>query len=198
MLPVDSDTSRARRDDPGPELARRLDRIESRLDIQQLPIRYALAVDGRDVDEWVRLFVPDVDLGRRGRGRAALREFIDPQLRWFRRSIHQICGHRVELGDDTDRATGAVYCRAEHEVGDRWIVMAICYFDEYQRVDGEWLFRRRRERHWYAADVTERPQAVGFDGWGSATGAPWLPEGFPTWAAFWSGGPDGAEPAPPG
>ena len=184
MLPVSTD------------LLRRLDRLESHLEIQQLPIRYALAVDGRDVDAWVRLFVPDVDLGRRGRGRAALREFIDPQLRWFRRSIHQICGHRVELGDDPDLASGAVYCRAEHEVGDRWIVMAICYFDDYQRVEGEWLFRRRRERHWYAADVTERPQAVGFDSWGTSPEAPWLPEGFPTWARFWSGGPSAAPGQP--
>jgi hypothetical protein len=24
--------------------------------------------------------------------------------------------------------------------GDEWIVMGICYSDEYQRVDGEWLF----------------------------------------------------------
>ena len=184
MLPVSTD------------LLRRLDRLESRLEIQQLPMRYAMAVDGRDVDEWVRLFVPDVDLGRRGHGRAALREFIEPQLRWFRRSIHQICGHRVELGDDPDRASGAVYCRAEHEVGDRWIVMAICYFDEYQRVEGQWFFRRRRERHWYAADVTERPQAVGFDSWGTSGEAPWLPEGFPTWARFWSAGPSAAAGQP--
>jgi SnoaL-like domain len=129
--------------------------------------------------------VPDVDLGRHGRGREALRRYIDPQLRWFRRSIHQICGHRVELANDLETARGAVYCRAEHEVDDRWIVMAICYFDDYQRVEGEWLFRQRRERHWYAVDVTERPQAVGFDSWGTPPGGPWLPDGFPTWAVFW-------------
>ena len=38
-------------------------------------------------------------------------------------------------------------------MADRWIVMAIRYDDGYRRVDGEWLFARRRERHWYAADL---------------------------------------------
>jgi hypothetical protein len=165
-------------------LAERLERIEARLEIGQLPIRYALAVDARDLDAWVGLFVPDVDLGRHGRGRDALRALIEPKLRWFYRSIHQICGHRIEIVD-ADTARGATYCRAEHEVGDRWIVMAICYFDDYRRVDGEWLFARRAERHWYAADLNEHPQAVEFDSWGTSPGPPRLPHGFETWTPFW-------------
>ena len=99
-------------------------------------------------------------------------------LRTFRRSVHQICGHRIDLDpSDPDRAWGATYCRAEHEVDDRWIVMAICYFDDYQRVDGQWLFRAPtgaalvRRRH------DEQPQAVGFDSWHS--GAPRAPRGVP-------------------
>jgi SnoaL-like domain len=167
------------------ELAARLERVESRLEIAQLPIRYAMAVDARDVDTWVSLFVPDVQVGRDSFGHDALRAQIDPLLRTFRRSVHQICGHRVELDDaDPDRATGATYCRAEHEVDERWIVMAICYFDDYQRVDGTWRFRRRRERHWYAADIDEHPQSVAFDSWHG--GAPSLPDAFPTWQEFWS------------
>jgi hypothetical protein len=172
----------------------RLARLEARQAIGQLPIRYAIAVDTRNVDDWVRLFVPDVDLGRHGRGREALRAAIEPQLRWFYRSIHQICGHRIDLGpDDHDRggparATGSVYCRAEHEVDDRWIVMAIRYDDEYRRVGDEWLFARRRERHWYAVDVTERPQAVEFDSWGSSGRRPPLPGLDPSWSRFWSAG----------
>src|ERR1700682_4046638 len=131
-------------------LAARLDRIESRLAIQQLPIRYAMAVDGRDIGTWVSLFVPDVQVGRDSFGREALQAHIAPLLRTFCRSVHQICGHRIDIDrDDADQATGAVYCRAEHEVDHRWIVMAICYFDDYRRVDGEWLFARRREKHWY-------------------------------------------------
>jgi hypothetical protein len=167
------------------DLAERLARVEAQLAIQQLPIRYALAVDGRDVDAWVALFEPDVRMGRHGSGRAVLRRFIEPQLRWFYRSIHQIVGHRIELLD-ADTARGAVYCRAEHEVGERWIAMAICYFDDYRRVDGEWYFARRREHHWYAADVLERPQAVAFDSWHTSGGSPALPHAFPTWEAFWA------------
>jgi 3-phenylpropionate/cinnamic acid dioxygenase small subunit len=165
-------------------LAERLARVEDRLDIEQLPIRYAMAVDERDVDAWLALFVPDIQLGRHGQGREALRRYITPQLRWFYRSVHQIVGHRVELlGPESGR--GHVYCRAEHEVGDRWIVMAIRYDDEYRKVSGEWLFSRRRERHWYAADINERPQAVTFDSWGTTPGGPELPHSAPTWATFW-------------
>ena len=141
---------------PSDDLSARLEAVESRLAIGQLPIRYALAVDGRDLDAWVALFVPTVQVGRASFGRDALRAQIEPALRTFGRSIHQICGHLIELDPSTpDRATGEVYCRAEHEVEDRWIVMAICYSDEYERgrrrvvlpaAPGAPLVRRRRER----------------------------------------------------
>ena len=170
---------------PDPGLAERVERIEAHLAIQQLAIRYAIAVDSRDIDAWVGCFRPDVNMGRHGSGREVLRRYIEPMVRRFYRSVHQICGHRIEL-TGRDQATGAVYCRAEHEVGERWIVMAICYFDEYARVDGEWYFSRRRERHWYAADVTQRPQSVGFAGW-SGSAEPALPAEFGSWARFWDG-----------
>jgi hypothetical protein len=179
-----------------PSLELRLARIEARLEIGQLPIRYALAVDQRDVPTWAGLFVPDVDMGRHGRGREALQGWIIPQLRTFHRSIHLICGHRIVLGPSSpDRpeagpvtASGQVYCRAEHEVDDRWIVMAIRYDDAYRCVDGEWLFERRAEKHWYAADIVEHPQSVGFDSWNNG-GPPRLPGADPTWHGFWADAP---------
>ena len=165
-------------------LLQRIDRLESLQAIQQLPIRYALAVDGRDLDAWVGLFVEDVNCGRHGTGRAVLRALIEPDLRKFYRSIHQICGHRVEFVD-ADQARGVVYCRAEHEVGDRWIVMAIAYFDDYARRDGDWYFTRRREKHWYSVDILERP-APPFHRWPEDGAGPRLPGDFPTWLGFWS------------
>lgn len=166
--------------------AARLDRIESVLAIEQLPIRYALAVDGRDLDAWVALFVDDVDCGRHGSGRAVLRSVIEPGLRSFYRSIHQLCGHRIEF-DDADHAHGVVYCRAEHEVGDRWIVMAIAYFDSYERRDGTWYFVRRREKHWYSVDVLDRPGAP-FHRWPDNGATASLPGAFASWVPFWNEG----------
>lgn len=172
-------------------LLSRLARIEAHQRIAQLPIRYAIAVDSRDIDTWVGLFVADVEMGRLGAGRDALRAYIEPQVRQFYRSIHQICGHQIDLGpDDPDgvgpsTATGSVYCRAEHEVDDRWVVLAIRYDDVYRRDGDEWFFERRREHHWYAADVNEQPQAVDFDSWGTSGRDPALPGLDPSWLRFW-------------
>jgi hypothetical protein len=166
-------------------LEERLARVEARLAIGELPCRYAKAVDARDIDGWVNLFVEDVDCGRHGRGRDALRQFIDPAVRTFYRSVHFVCGHVIDF-ESEDVANGTVYCRAEHEDGDKWIVMAIIYFDRYVRRDGQWYFERRQEKHWYSADVLERPTAPFqlWERWSERT--PELPGDFPTWPGFWA------------
>lgn len=167
------------------DILQRLERIESELAIQQLPARYAIAIDSRNIDAWLNLFVADVNCGRHGKGREALRRWIEPAVKTFYRSHHQICGQVIDFVDD-DHATGTVYCRAEHEDGERWIVMAICYFDRYERRDGQWYFVSRDEQHWYACDALERPQGVGFQGWDAwLENEPRLPQGFPSWKRFW-------------
>ena len=169
--------------DPG--LAERVERIEAQLAIQQLPIRYAMAVDARDIDAWVNCFRPDVNMGRHGTGRDALRRYIEPQVRRFYRSVHQICGHRIELvsaglghrrGLLPRRARGR---RPVDRDGDLLL-------RRVRRVDGEWFFSRRRERHWYAADVIQTPQSAGFAGWDGSS-EPALPGEFGSWARFWDG-----------
>lgn len=170
-------------------LARRIDRIEARQAIAELPARYARAVDSRDIEAWLTLFIDDVDCGKRGKGREALRRFIDPNLRTFYRSIHFIGGHVVDF-EDADHANGTVYCRAEHEDGDRWIAMAIVYFDRYARRDGTWYFVERREKHWYSANVLDRP-APPFQHWPRwANRLPELPGDFPSWRPFWASSSD--------
>jgi hypothetical protein len=163
--------------------------VEAQLAIGQLVSRYALAVDGRDVDALVALFVEDVDCGRWGSGRDALGAFFRRTLVGFGRSIHLIAGHVIEMLE-MDRATGVTYCRAEHEVGHEWIVQAFVYFDEYERRDGVWGFRRRRLSSWYANDITERPGGPEYVRWSHVPPGR-LPADFPAWDAFWRA-PDAA------
>jgi ketosteroid isomerase-like protein len=173
----------------------RLDRVESHLAIGQLAARYALALDSRDIDTMVALFVPDVRVGGAGdgHGREALRTFFNANLSHFYRSMHLISGHVIDF-DDADHAHGSVHCRAEHEDGDRWGVMVMNYKDRYARVDGEWFFTRRRLQPLYSCDISEHPSGPDFNrGWhrGEATSegaTEWparLPGEYETFAGFW-------------
>jgi hypothetical protein len=168
-------------------LEERLDRMESLAAIRQLPPRYALAIDSRDMDSLVALFVSDVQVGRESTGRAALKEWFTETLSRFRTSVHLVANHIVDF-DDADHAHGVVYCRDELERPERsqWEVGMLQYWDSYERVDGEWYFRRRRFHRWYICDALTRPSHGA--GVGTATDSlttHQLPEAFDTWGAFW-------------
>jgi len=163
-------------------LAERIDRLESLHEITQLGARYASAADARDLDGILHMFIEDVDCGRWGTGREALRATYQVIHRQFYRTIHQVTGHVIDMVD-ADHATGRVVMRAEHEMGDRWVVVCMTLFDTYERRDGRWYFVRRRPETWYSADVLERP--AGPDWGGSPERRPRLPQLFPTWEAFW-------------
>lgn len=181
-------------------MAARLDRVESHLAIQQLPPRYALALDSRDLDTMVGLFVDDVNAGQQwGTGREALKRFFTTNLSHFYRSMHLIAGHTINF-DDADHAHGVVHCRAEHESGKDWGIMVMNYKDDYERHEGQWYFRRRRLQPLYSCDILQRPHGPNFNrGWGVGSASEhndqnWgalLPFEYPTFAAFWAQFPPG-------
>ena len=115
----------------------------ARLEIAELASRYAVAVDSRDLDTIASLFVPDVDAGRRGTGRDAIRAYYDDVLRNFRSSMHFVGTQAVQFDDSGTSALGHTYCIAEHEGADHWFRVGIDYEDTYRVVDGRWLFERR-------------------------------------------------------
>jgi ketosteroid isomerase-like protein len=170
---------------------KRLAALEAREAIRQLAARYALALDSRDVAALVDLFVEDVRSADGGVGRDALAEWFDPILRPYSTTFHLIGNHVIDLVD-ADHATGVVYCRPEHEVGDQWIVMPMQYWDRYERRADRWYFRSRSVHALYAADVLERPSDVPgrfhFPGNPMLSSAD-LPERWASWQAFWREGP---------
>lgn len=182
-------------------LEARIDRLESLDAIRQLPAKYALALDMRDMDAMVSLFPADVRAGKDASGRAALRAYMDRTLRSpFTGTSHHIGGHVIEF-DDADHAHGVVYSKNEHETGDEWVIMQMMYVDDYVRLEGRWYFQRRLPLYWYATDLNKPPIGDNKMRW---PGTDWV-EGnfhklFPSYAEFWAregdhGGPV-AEPAP--
>jgi len=169
-----------------------LSELVAREAIRDLALRYALAVDGKDLDALADLFVPDVDNGRYGRGPDGVKRFYDQSLRNFHCSMHLVGNHVIDI-DDEDHASGVVYCRAQHHVlePEHWFDMALAYWDRYERVDGSWRFRRRRVRTWYRQEVDGREVAEAADSGPQRGGR--MPEAFPTFEAFWARSPEQAD-----
>jgi ketosteroid isomerase-like protein len=161
----------------------RLDRLESRDEIRNLVARYAILIDARDLDALVALFVDDVRVTRDQRGPEAMRAMLDQVCRQFTTSIHFVGAQTIDFIDE-DHAEGVVYCRAEHEYGDEWIVMAIQYWDRYERRDQRWRFTGRQIKHWYATDLNDRPTGSDKTRW-KVTGPESLPEAYESWRRYW-------------
>jgi ketosteroid isomerase-like protein len=155
--------------------------------IRQIVAHYAVAVDSRDLDALVELFVDDVRVGRDAFGRDALRASFDESLRSIGISILNVGTHAIDLIDD-DHATGVVYCKGEIQDGDRWIHQAIVYFDTYERRDGRWYFVRRVHELFYGAEVGVNPLGLEPANWPLRhEGRGTRPQQWETWRRFWKG-----------
>lgn len=186
----------------------RIDRLESIEEIRQLVAKYALSLDMRDLDAHVNLFAPDIRVSRETTGRAALKRWLDDTLRLqFTGTSHQTGNHIIEF-DDAEHAHGIVYSKNEHETpsegGGDWVIMQMIYWDNYERIEGRWYFRRRLPCYWYATDLNKPPVGENKMRWPDREayeGA--YHELFPSWKAFWANPqdhslPEVAAPAPIG
>jgi ketosteroid isomerase-like protein len=164
----------------------RLDRLESKEAIRQLAVRYALAVDMRDLDALVNLYVDDVRVSETQRGRRALKKVFGSVLRVFTATVHHIGGHVIEF-DDPDTAHGIVYTRAEHELGDQWVTLYAYYLDIYKRIDSIWYFKRRALSELYSTAAGDPPIGEKKIRWPGATArAGTWHDHFPSWQEFWN------------
>ena len=134
--------------------------IADRLALRALVERYAQAVDSRDLDTVVALFVEDARLLSHLQpgtevtplachGRTELRRALELGLAQYRATTHIIGGQTVDVEGAQGR--GETWCMAHHlydskERGPRMLVMAIRYEDSYVRRHDSWLFAERRLR----------------------------------------------------
>lgn len=182
-------------------LEARIDRLESLDAIRQLVSKYSLSLDMRDLDAHVNLFAPDIRVSRTSTGRGALKLWLDQTLReQFTGTSHHIGNHIIEF-ENANHAHGIVYSKNEHETprkdgGTDWVIMQMIYWDNYERMDGVWYFRRRLPCYWYAADLNAPPVGKTKMRWPDREpyeGA--YHELFPSWELFWKNPPkDGVTP----
>jgi len=172
------------------ELEARIERLEALDEIRQLAAKYAVALDMRDLDALVNLFVEDVKVPGKRQGRAALREWYDKELRYnLLGSAHGVHGHIIDI-HDADTATGLVYSRNDLETESVWVIEMLAYLDSYQRREGHWYFRKRTPLFWYESDITDPPvgpQKMRWPGRPRHDGS--LHDAFPSWREFWKADP---------
>ena len=183
----------------------RVDRLESLDEIRQLAAKYSLSLDMRDLDAHVNLFAEDIRVSREKVGRTHLKRWLDDTLRLqFTGTSHHIGNHIIEF-DDADHAHGVVYSKNEHETPcangeSEWVIMQMLYWDNYERIDGRWYFRRRLPCYWYATDINKPPVGENKMRWPDRepySGA--YHELWPSWLEFWHTPPldEAAQVAPP-
>ena len=189
------------------DLVARIERLEALDEIRQLVAKYSLSLDMRDLDAHVNLFAADIRVSREQTGRAYLKQWLDDTLRQqFTGTSHHIGNHVIEF-DDPEHAHGVVYSKNEHETpcadgSTEWVIMQMLYWDDYERIDGRWFFRRRLPCYWYATDLNKPPVGENKMRWPDREpyeGA--YHDLWPSWQDFWAnlpgeGAPEVAEPAP--
>ncbi len=151
-------------------------------DIRQLASRYAIHYGARDTAGLAALFVPDIKVTREASGHVALKESFDSQMASLGRVILQVNNHVIDVAD-ADHATGVVACRGEIEDAQgNWIIHQIQYHDTYRRVEGRWLFARRKHLLWYGHTMPNAPVGLPDANWpANQTGKGELPECLETW-----------------
>ena len=130
-------------------LLRRIDRLESRHAIAELISVYGIACDDHDMPRLMGLFTPDAEFDTKS-GLMHAENPADIELMFIEAfkirgpAFHWSHDHIVEFDEaDADRATGTVLSHAETTPHGEPSLAAMRYEDEYKRINGRWLFRKR-------------------------------------------------------
>ena len=164
-----------------------VERLVAHDEIRLLASRYAVAVDSRDLDALVELFVPDVRVGRDAVGRDALRGSFASSLAAVGVTILHVGTHVIDLAD-ADHATGIQYSAGQVEEDGRWLHQSIVYRDTYERRDRRWLFVRRIHELFHGVEAWRHPLDQEPANWPQrSAGRGTAPASFPSWDRFWGG-----------
>ncbi len=138
---------------------------EDEAQLRDLAFRYARMMDRRQFDWLPQVFAPDGVLTSPDFemiGHEQLRQGLKG-LERFSATLHGVLNTYYEI--DGDKATGEVYCVANHVYEKEGIPfkldMGISYEDTYERQSGAWVIVRRQFHLIWETDVPMRMTADG-------------------------------------
>ncbi|MFA5938047.1 MAG: nuclear transport factor 2 family protein [Sinimarinibacterium sp.] len=134
-----------------------LQRLADRIELKDLVVRYANAIDRRDFEALDSVFTPDAWIDYRAMGGVdgpypAVKKWLPQALQHFPAYMHFVgnCGFTI----DGDRATGRIACFnpmvvPKPEGGTDTMFLGLWYVDEYVRTADGWRITRRAEEKCY-------------------------------------------------
>lgn len=145
-----------------------LQEISDRLEIQQLLVAYATAVDSGNFDAFDEVFVEDADIDLTAFGASAgkpaeMKKWLAEGMAPLSASQHLIANTDIRI--DGDRATGRVMCYnalvLPPETGAPPVtLLGMWYIDEYVRTADGWrIAKRGQQRSWAQGLPTAAPAA---------------------------------------
>lgn len=172
-------------------LESRIQRLEDRAQLIELPARYCLAVDDRDVATLTNLYSPEgtfqhADGSVNESGTDNLIEFYTTRLATMGPTVHTVHSHVLDFVD-ADNARGTVQGHVELALEGKTVFGALRYNDRYARRGSGWVFTERVLSYWYQVPADELTQALVSTKrkwWPGAPVVTALPESAPTWHSF--------------
>lgn len=125
---------------------RRLKRLEDRAELQDLVVRYFVAVDGDDYTALSEILSSGMSFAASGFPGGSGRESVVNALKSARNAMGAtVHTHDYTLLDiqDDGHATGLVGAHLELAIGNQTVYAAVRYVDEYIREAGSWHIHRR-------------------------------------------------------
>jgi hypothetical protein len=135
-----------------------LQEISDRLELQQLIVDYANAIDARQWDKLDRIFTPDAYIDYRAMGGIdgkypAIKAWLPEALKHFPAYMHFVGNFSCEIAGDG--ATGKVACfnpmviPRQDGKGVDTMFLGLWYVDKYQRTKDGWRIAERVEQKCY-------------------------------------------------
>jgi len=140
------------------DLAARIRRLEDRLELRELSVRYCRAIDDTDWTAVGALFADQAELGD-VTGRDQVVTALRSVRETYGRTVHMAHGLMADFADD-GHATGMVPAHAELDIGGETIICHIRYYDRYVRERGRWVFGRRDLKFLYAVPWSQMALAL--------------------------------------